>query len=375
METELKAALDAHGAAIDAAITKYDGQLAENGKVDDEIRAEVKTLTERFEASVRELAQKMDSAESSIVVPSSAGAEFVKSDAFKRLVQDRNGMARVEVKNTVGSGSTTALITQLPGVIPGLFLPLTVRSQIPSITVATDVVRSLRQLAWTNAAAPAAQAAAKAESSATFEQYNVQIEVVAHFIKASNQLLADAPAVVQHIDLRLRDGVAQSVEAQLLVGTGVTPQLSGMTIAANRTLFVPALNANLVESINAAKYQLWAIGAAPDTVVVNPADWGALERMKSTTNEYLYGAPGTAAGVSPFGITVVLSNHMPVGQILVGSLRGAATIYQHHGVVVEMGFVNDDFTRNLVTIRAEERLGLAVDIPSKMLYGPLTRAV
>jgi len=37
--------------------------------------------------------------------------------------------------------------------------------------------------------------------------------------------------------------------------------------------------------------------------------------------------------------------------------------------VIEMGYVNEDFTKNLVTIRAEERLGLAVDRPAGVYYG------
>jgi hypothetical protein len=40
-------------------------------------------------------------------------------------------------------------------------------------------------------------------------------------------------------------------------------------------------------------------------------------------------------------------------------------------VTVELGFVNDDFTRNLLTLRAELRAALAVYQPTAVRYGDL----
>lgn len=373
MEKELKQALDAHGKAIDAAIEKFEGQLAEKGKVDDEIRAEVRALSEKFENTVTELAQKMEAAGGEPEVLT-AGAEFIKSAQFKALAARQVDKARIEVKNTVVADSTTTMPQQRPGVIPGDFAPITIRQRIPVIPVSGNAVNALREASFTNAAAEVAQAAEKPESDITFAQYNVVIETIAHWIKVSNQLLADAPAVASYIDTRLRDGLAQRIERQLLLGDGTSPNLSGLTDAGNFTAFTPESGANLVESINKAKYALWATGNAPDTVIVNPADWGAMELAKETGGAYLYGAPGTNAGTNPFGVAVVLSNHMPAGKFLIGNLGGAATIYQRQGAVVEMGFVNDDFTKNLVTIRAEERMGLGVDRPSAIMYGDITAA-
>tara|TARA_R110002110_G_scaffold376568_1_gene586433 strand:- start:6771 stop:6968 length:198 start_codon:yes stop_codon:yes gene_type:complete len=39
---------------------------------------------------------------------------------------------------------------------------------------------------------------------------------------------------------------------------------------------------------------------------------------------------------------------------------------------VDIGYVNDDFTKNLVTIRAEERGDLAVVRSAAVVYGDLT---
>ena len=125
MSEELKAALNEHSVALDAAMEKFEGQVAEQGKADGEIRAEVKTLSEKFESSMTEIAQKMEVAGQKEDVVLTAGAEFIKSDAFQALVEGKSEKARVEVKNTVVADTTTVFPNQMPGVIAGSFLPLT----------------------------------------------------------------------------------------------------------------------------------------------------------------------------------------------------------------------------------------------------------
>jgi HK97 family phage major capsid protein len=231
------------------------------------------------------------------------------------------------------------------------------------------MVNSLRELAWTNDAAEVSQGAAKPESDLTFEAYNVPITTVAHWIKVSKQLMEDAPAVMARIDGRLRDGLAQRIDLQLLVGNGTSPNLSGITDSGNFTAYTSTSTDTLTDAINRAKYLLWANGYTPDAVIVNPADWGAMERSKGTDGHYLYGAPGFAAGMNPFGVRIVLSNNMPAGSFAVGAFQRSTTVYNRTGAVVEMGYVGSDFTNNLVTIRAEERLGLGCELPAGILYG------
>lgn len=370
--------LEKLGGQMKTAMGEYHAELEKHGKASTELTGKVDGLAQKYDelkTQLIDLAQQQTTLGGAAEVKAkTAGEEFIKSDAYKLLSTGEKERVRFEVKNTVVADSTTTFPMQMPGVIPGDFAPLTIRQRIPTINVSSNAVNSLRENVWTNNAAGVIQTSEKPESSLTFEQYNVAIEVVAHWIKVSNQLLADAPAVAAYIDTRLRDGLAQKVESQLLLGTGTPPQLSGLTDSGNFVAFTPDSGANLIESINKAKYALWATGNAPDTVIVNPSDWAAIEVLRegAGSGAYLYGAPGTVAGMSPFGVPVVLSNHMPAGEFLIGNLRSSATVYQRQGAVVEMGFVNDDFTKNLVTLRAEERLGLAVDRPSGIMYGDIT---
>lgn len=368
--------LKAQEAKLAAAIEKFEGQLREKGSTDTEVKSEVRTLAEKFKAmkdELTEIAQKQTSAQPEAKLLS-AGEEFVKSEQFKALVAGNTQRARIEVKNTVTSGSTTVFPDQRPGVIPGSFAPLTVRQILRAIPVTSNMVNSLREATWVNSAAEVSQGAAKNESDNTYEQYNVPITTVAHWIKISNQLLADAPAVVAYIETRLRDGLAQRIEAQLINGNGTSPNLSGLTDSGNYTAYTPTSDDLLVDAINRVKYTMWAAGNMPDTVICNPADWGAMERTREGTNTgaYLYGLPGMGAGMSPFGLNVVLSQHLQAGKIIVARLSDSVVLYNRSGAVVEMGYVNADFTNNLITIRAEERLGLGVDRPAGVYFGNFT---
>lgn len=369
--------------AIETAMAKHADEVALHGKAFAETKAEVQALAEKLKASedrqesmMTELAQKMTS--SKVEAPAeSAGQEFVKSEKFKQLLAGNTQRARIEVKNTVTSGSTTVFPQQQPGVIRGNFLPLTIRELFRAIPVSSNMVNSLREASWTNDAAEVSQGASKPESDVTFEQYNVPITTVAHWIKVSNQLLQDAPAITAYIDSRLRDGLAQRIDAQLLNGNGTSPNLSGLTDSGNFTAYTATSGDLLVDAINRAKYALWATGNAPDTVIVNPADWGAMERTRElysagNKGEYLYGMPGMSAATNPFGVQVVMSNHMTAGKFLIGAINQSAVLYTRQGATIEMGYINADFTNNLVTIRAEERLGLGVDRPAGILYGSFT---
>jgi HK97 family phage major capsid protein len=368
--------LKAQEAKLEKAIERFEGQLKEKGNVDTEVKGEVRELSEKFKSlqdSMIDIAQKQTSAQGQVKAKSAA-EEFVASEQYKQLVAGNVQRARIEVKNTVTSGSTTVFPDQRPGIIPGSFGPLTLRAVLRSIPVTSNMVNSLREATWTNSAAEVSQGAAKNESDVTFEQYNVPITTVAHWIKISNQLLADAPAVVAYIESRLRDGLAQRIEAQLINGNGTSPNLSGLTDTGNFTAYTASSDDLLVDAINRIKYTMWAAGNVPDTVIVNPADWGAMERTREGANSgmYLYGMPGANAGMNPFGLNIVISNYLQAGKIIVGRMSDSVVLYNRSGAVVEMGYVNADFTNNLITIRAEERLGLGVDRPAGVYYGDFT---
>lgn len=372
----IEAGLKSTAAKLDTAIEKFEGQLKETGSVATEAKSAVKKLSEEFETlntQIIELGQKHAEGLRGGERQQSVGEQFVKSAEFELFRKGNTNKIRVEVKNTVVADYTTTTIPQYQaGVVPGAFRPLSINAILPQYQTGTDLVVLTREASFTNAAAEVSEANLKPESAITFNKYNVPIETVAHWLKVSKQLMSDAPAVVSYIETRLRFGVDARVDNQLLNGNGTSPNISGLLDSGNFTVYSPTSDDSLIDAINRAKYDLWAAGYIADAVIVNPGDWGDQEIAKGTDGHYLYGMPGLVSGMNPFGVRVAISSQMPAGSFLIGQFAVSTGVWNREATVVEMGYENDDFTKNLVTLRAERRLGLEVSVPAALLGGSFT---
>lgn len=367
-------------------------KIAEIAKAGDDVKAEAIKAAEDAIAKVTAMADNLVEVEQKIAagissggaVPQSLGQIVANSDAYKAFATnglDAGSKFRMDVQaNTItgqeGSPPENSDILvapgRRPGIVPGAFRALRVADLLTAIPISSNAWDFTRELAYTNNAAETAEGVAKPESDLTFELDTVNIRTIAHWIKASNQILADAPAVAAYIDTRIRYGVDAREDLQLLVGDGTGQNISGMTIAANRTAFTPTSGDTALDSLNRAKYQLIAADYQADGVIMNPADWGAIERLKTSTSEYVVGNPFGSITPMVWGLPVVLSNNMTSGSF---QMADFATTYDHlqrSGTVVEIGFINDDFTKNLVTIRGEKRTALATLRPASALFGALT---
>lgn len=258
------------------------------------------------------------------------------------------------------------------GIVPGAFRTLRVRDLIPSIPTTSNAWQFVRELLFTNAAAETAEGAAKPEATLTFEDVTVNIRTIAHFIKASNQILADAPALRGYIDTRLRYGVELREEQQIVAGDGTGQNISGMTASGNYTAFTPTSGDTAIDSINRAKYAILGADYMPTGILLNPSNWGAIERLKTSDNAYLVGDPFGSITPVMWGLPVVASNSMTANKMLVADFATSYEYVERQTTVIDVGYVNDDFTKNLVTIRAEKRGALATIRPASTRFGSLT---
>lgn len=377
--------LDSLESKIGAMSAKADGEMKELGAVSADTKAALDTLG----TQQRELADRMLSLEQRGFAgdkhepagDESWGAQIVKSAAFDDFAGGRTQKARVEVKNTLTGADANVAPDRKPGIVAGAFQTLTIESLLNSTTTTSNAVEFTKENAFTNSAAEVAEGVAKAESALTWTLVNMPISTVAHWIKISRQLAMDNTALAAYVNNRMRYGVQRKVETQLCAGDGVAPNISGIFDAGNFTAHGYAaanLGATLPKLVLIRKMiaDSWAAGWPADAILMNPADFATIEieLLTTTSNAVRVNVDGNGV-MRLWGVPVVQSVGVTADNIAVGAFSQAYTIYNREGVVVELSESDsDNFTKNLITIRAERRLALATEVPGAVRAGDLTPA-
>lgn len=385
--------------ALDSAIERYEGQLNESKSAANEVRDEVKALAEKHSNLVKQsesLAERFREFEQTALTGMKGagepvqtwGQKLISSDSFDAFLKGSSQRARIEVKNTIlgEAGSpqdpTNVLVPEdrLPGIVPGAFRQLTVLDFIPTGATNSNQIQYTREASWTNDSAETAESGTKPESDLTFELVDEPVRTIAHIIKLSKQVLDDAPALQSYVDRRLRHGIRQRLESQILSGNGTSPNIAGLDQTGRHTDFTPESAENEFDAINRAKYAVIGADYMPNVVFLNPEDWGKMERLKRASGDQAYVAGDGAAlsyiqnGLTPvvWGMPVVASNAVTAGEFFVMD-SNAVQLFMRQAATVEMFEQDEDnVQKNLITVRAELRAALACFTPTAVRYGDLT---
>lgn len=329
------------------------------------------------------------------------GEIFVQSEGFKsiqasfrengRLGQGiTTGPVSVSTKGTLlegaggGGGPLAAPVPQvIPGVVDKQFQPLRIADLLLSGQATTNSLRYVVEGTATSGAAGVAEGGSKPQSTLGLTTTDEPVKKIATTLKISDEMLEDASQVRSYIDGRLSLFVRIEEERQLVVGAG-TNELVGIKPSGNtRSIGIygggTAAGNKAVQLFKALNGQRGSALLEPDFVVVNPSDYQDLRLLTDTAGQFFGGGPfqgpyGNGSNLPASGQVsgavdyiwqkpVVVTTAVGAGTALIGT-RSAAQVWRKGGLTVEATNSNeDDFLKNLVTIRAEERLALAVYRP------------
>lgn len=264
-----------------------------------------------------------------------------------------------------------------PGIVPLMQRPLSIEGLFPSSPISGNSFEYVQEKGFINGAKVVAEGTQKPFSSIKFEVKTGKVHTVAHLAKVSKQMLEDAPALISYLNNRMTYGVDLVVEDMLISGSGGETELSGIFTEGNYTP-VGATKGdlgsapNLYDLILFAKAKIQQAYFRPNMILLNPADWVKMLFVKNTSGDYYLNGPVNVASKTLWGLPVLDSQAIPEGKFMVVDTAQAATVWHRSGLVLEMFEQDsDNVQKNLVTIRAERRLGFSIERPEALVGGTL----
>jgi HK97 family phage major capsid protein len=313
----------------------------------------------------------------------STGEIVATDEKFLEMAKSGGGKVRVGVKAitslTSGAGAAGDLIVpqRNPGIIRQPDRLMTIRDLLTVGRTTSNSIEFVQETGFTNAAAPVAEGAQKPESSLEFTLQTTPVRTIAHWIQASKQILQDVPALQSYIDTRLRFGLELVEEDQILSGDGTDQNLLGLIPQATPfdTARVKAGDTR-IDIVRRAMTQVRIAEYRADAIVMHPSDWEEIELTKTSEGAYVWANPRGLLGPTLWGLPVIDTTAVEEGEFLVGNFQMAAMIWDREEAVVDISTEDrDNFIKNMVTIRAEERLALEVSRPEALIYGDFDEVV
>jgi len=382
MEENTKKHLDQLGDVIDAKLEKAYGQAVESatGKADELLKSEISNLTNQFN-------ERFDALEVANKKQAEAGKQMSFKGALNQAIADgaidslRNGMtkaARFEVKAdmTTGADFTGEVIPadRVPGYKFDPTRLVHVRQLIPNGSTTSDVVRFVKESGYSNGAAATSEGSTLSQSDFDMTATDANVQKIGSYFRISEEMLNDTPQLTSYLSARAPEKLLEVEDNQILNGTGVAPQLSGIiTDAADFAAggFAAAIeSANEFDVLTVALNQLALANYAADYIMINPTDFHKILLLKSSQNEYL--VKDWNQGLQPRinGVPVVLSTAITSDKYLLGNFGMGTQLWVRDNVGVE--FFKEDGTNvrdGFVTVRVQERVALTNYLPNAFVNG------
>lgn len=381
----------------DADIKTWTEKAADEIKAAGKISEETKAALEKQATQGTELAARMGEVEQLIAKlkadyaggpqkTQTVGERFVSDEKVKAFMESgiaSKGRVSMNVKAitsaTSGDGGAGDLI--IPQRVPGIITPatrlMTIRDLLAQGRTSSNAIDYVQETGFTNAAAPVAEGAQKPESTLEFTLHSAPVRTIAHWVQASTQVLADVPQLQSYIDTRLRYGLELVEEDQILAGDGTGQNLHGLIPQA--TAFDQSrkrVGDTRIDIVRRAMTQVRIAEYRADAIVLHPSDWEEIELTKTDQGAYIWANPRGLLGPTLWGLPVVDTTAVDEGEFLVGAFRLAAEVWDRQDATVDISTEDrDNFIKNMVTIRAEERLALTVFRPEALIFGDFDEVV
>lgn len=217
-----------------------------------------------------------------------------------------------------------------------------------------------------------AEGAAKPEANYSGSIQTGTVKTLAAWTKMTEQMVADDANIVAFINQDMQYQLNKVIDYQIVRGTG-SGQLKGLNQSGNYTDYITGsgftTGDTVIDLVLKVSAQMRAANINNITLLLNPVDWVKVLTAKNVNKDYLIPGIVDIPTQRIWGIPVVLSGSVESGKFHMGDFFAGGKIIERSGIAVEMDREQDDFTKNLMTLRVERRMDFAVVQPKALAYG------
>lgn len=296
-------------------------------------------------------------------------AKFAKGETKNLSIElkdfDVKAVDTVTVANV--TGTTVWGAQSRAGIIMNPNTLTHVRSLIPVSPAGpgTDYYFMRENGAGEGAPAPAAENTEKAQFDVDLVEASVKFETIAGWMDTTRKAMNNIPGFVGFLQRRVPEKLLEVEDAQILYGTGVSPQIKGILAAGNFVAGSAAGATPLVEKI------INDLSLLEDThkriatgIAMRPSDYFSFFKNKAAGSGE-YDLPQGVVFVNGvlyiLGIPVAKTTALTANDYVVGDFNMGTELLVQESMRLDFSYENkDNFTKNKVTLRIEETVALPV---------------
>ena len=287
------------------------------------------------------------------------------SDQIELLKKSSGNNVNLDVKAatsiTLGSYAGTALTTEVDRSIVGPQTNMPFFRDIVNVApIRGNKVTWINKSAVSNGAGMTAEGATKTQISWTYSEESADVKKITAYVKVSKEALDDLDFLRSEINTDLRQEIELKLDEQIAEGSGVGQNIKGIltyapTFAVAGTSLAAAVDgANRLDVLRSAVALIRKAKFRANYIAINPVDAALMDMEKGDDNHYILPPFVTADGTRVAGTTVIESFSIDEGSFLVGDFT-KSNLRIREEININLGYENDDFTKNMVTILAEMR--------------------
>lgn len=390
LKAQIEKANSDFNAKAESALTeaqKAGGLSAETKEAVDKMALELNALREAektIKSAMGELEQHIAQMplQNALKAAQSFGQQLISAEVLKDINSSIQGNKRISVPvqaALISTGVAEGVVEphRLPGVDVAPKQRLFIRDLIAPGKTQSPAIFWVQQTGFTNKAAVVPENTTKPYSDIEFATKITLVTTVAHMFKASKQILDDFSQLQSLVDAEMRYGLKFVEEQEILFGDGSGAHLHGIIPQASKYKAEFSVEKqNGIDDLRLAMLQSQLARFPASGHVLHFIDWAKIELTKDSLGRYILANPASLTGPTLWGLPVVATETAAFkGKFLTGAFNAGAQLFDREETNVVISTENaDDFEKNMISIRCEERLALAVKRPEAFVYGNFTVA-